>query len=154
MRRADQEVRDRDAISQIIRKCQVCRLGLAIENTPYLLPVSFGYDGHAIYFHTAKEGRKLDFLTAGNPVCFEFEHGVRILPHDTNPCNWTFSFQSIIGYGTVSELVTHAEKQDGLQVIMRQYSGREWEFRREDVEAVKVWKLEIESMTGKQSKDH
>jgi nitroimidazol reductase NimA-like FMN-containing flavoprotein (pyridoxamine 5'-phosphate oxidase superfamily) len=60
----------------------------------------------------------------------------------------------VIGYGTVSELVTPAEKLDGLQVIMRQYSGREWEFRREDVEAVKVWKLEIESMTGKQSKDH
>lgn len=154
MRRTDKEVSDPDAISQIIRKCQVCRLGLTKDNIPYIIPVSFGFDGRAIYFHTANEGRKLDFFTAGNSVCFEFEHGVRILPHDTSPCNWTFSFQSVVGYGTVRELCGHAAKSDGLQLIMRHYSGREWEFRREDIEAIRVWRLEIESMSGKQSKDH
>ena len=58
MRRTDKEITDQDLISRVIQNAQVCRLGLARDNIPYILPVSFGYDGKAIYFHTAKEGRK------------------------------------------------------------------------------------------------
>lgn len=154
MRRTDKEVRDPDAISQIIRKCQVCRLALAKENTPYIVPVSFGYDGSALYFHTAKVGSKIDFMAANPRVCFEFEHGVRLASHETNPCNWTFSYQSVIGYGTVRELADPEEKGYGLHQIMRQYSEKEWTFSAESLEPILVWKIEIESMTGKQSKDH
>jgi nitroimidazol reductase NimA-like FMN-containing flavoprotein (pyridoxamine 5'-phosphate oxidase superfamily) len=32
-------------------------LGLAKDNSPYIVPVSFGYDGDAIYFHTTKKER-------------------------------------------------------------------------------------------------
>lgn len=153
MRRADKEITERVLISQIINDAQVCRLGLAMGNTPYIVPVSFGFDGHAIYFHTAKEGRKIVFLAANSRVCFEFEHGVEVIRHDSNPCKWTFSFQSVIGYGTVLELMNAAEKVEGLNHIMRHYSGRAWPIRATDIEDTRVWRIAIESLTGKQSKD-
>jgi nitroimidazol reductase NimA-like FMN-containing flavoprotein (pyridoxamine 5'-phosphate oxidase superfamily) len=153
MRRADKEITERTLMSEIIEKCHVCRVALAKDNIPYVLPVSFGYDGKAIYFHTAKEGRKIIFLAANNHVCFEFEHGVELLRHDSNPCKWSFSFQSIIGYGTVWELTDPADKIEGLNHIMRHYSGRAWPIEARDADDVRVWKIVIESLTGKQSKD-
>ena len=153
MRRTDKEITEPALISHIINQAQVCRLGLADDNVPYVLPVSFGYDGKAIYFHTAKEGRKIDFMTVNDYVCFEFEHGVHVIQNDVDPCKWTFSFQSVIGYGTVAELTELAEKRDGLNCLMKHYSGRDWPFTAEDLDGIRVWKIEIESMTGKQSKD-
>lgn len=153
MRRTDKEITDRSIMGQVIQQCQVCRLGLAYENTPYVLPVSFGYDDETLYFHTAREGRKIEFLTANPNVCVEFEHDVRLVPHDTSPCKWTFSFQSVIGYGRVQELTDPANKVAGLNQIMRHYSGREWPMDGENLDAIRVWKVAIENLTGKQSKD-
>lgn len=153
MRRTDKEITDQELISRVIQNAQVCRLGLARDNIPYILPVSFGYDGKAIYFHTAKEGRKIEFLTANNPLCFEFEHGVQVVTHESNPCKWTFSFQSVIGYGHVQELTELPHKTDGLNQVMRHYSGQDWTFSVENLEAIRVWRITIESLTGKQSKD-
>jgi nitroimidazol reductase NimA-like FMN-containing flavoprotein (pyridoxamine 5'-phosphate oxidase superfamily) len=153
MRRTDKEITDRVLMSQIINNAQVCRLGLAMGNTPYILPVSFGYDGTAIYFHTATEGRKIRFLAANPQVCFEFEHGVELIRHESDPCKWTFSFQSVIGYGTVVELTSATEKINGVNHIMRHYSGRAWPIGAQDVEHTRVWRVAIESLTGKQSKD-
>jgi uncharacterized protein len=153
MRRTDKEITDETLISQIIEKAQICRLGLAKDNIPYVLPVSFGYDGKVIYFHTAKEGRKIDFMTANDRVCFEFEHGVQLIQSESNPCKWTFSFQSVIGYGRVQELTELPEKTAGLNQMMKHYSGREWPFSADDLAGIRVWRIAIESLTGKQSKD-
>ena len=128
MRRRDREITDPELISRVIRSSNVCRLGLAKDNTPYVVPVSFGYDGNVIYFHTAKKGKKIDFIDANNTVCFEFEHGVELRPNESNPCRWAFSFQSVIGYGKIHELLTESDKTEGLNQIMEQYSGRKWEF--------------------------
>jgi len=153
MRRSDKQITDRKEIAEVITKCQVCRVGLAKENQPYIVPVSFGYDGKAIYFHSATQGAKNDYIRANNRVCFEFEHGVKIQSHDDQPCNWSFSFQSVIGFGSVAEIVSDEDKIRGLQCIMAQYSNRKWDFDNIPLTGVAVWKITIESMTGKQSKD-
>ncbi len=152
MRRTDKEISEAAILSRIIEQCDVCRLGLAKDNNPYILPVSFGFDGHAIYFHTAQEGKKIEFMLANDRVCVEFERGVQVLPND-NPCEWTFSFQSVIGYGSVQELTEPNDKVSGLNQIMRHYSGREWVFDVSDLARIRVWKIALESLTGKQSKD-
>ena len=72
MRRQEREISDRAAIDAIIRACQVCRLGMVDGDLPYIVPMSFGYDGRALYFHCATQGRKLDVLRRRPRVCFEF----------------------------------------------------------------------------------
>ena len=151
MRRKDREVGERELIEAIIRDCQVCRLGLARDNAPYIVPVSFGYDGEALYFHSARQGKKIDYISANASVCFEFERGVQLVPDESGPCNWTFHYQTVIGYGRVQELVGKVEKTEGLRQIVAQYSDREWEFGDEALRTVRVWKIAIERMTCKRS---
>jgi nitroimidazol reductase NimA-like FMN-containing flavoprotein (pyridoxamine 5'-phosphate oxidase superfamily) len=151
MRRADKEIESIDEITDLIRKCQVCRIGMSRNDKPYIVPVSFGFDGDCIYFHTViKNGLKLEYLAANTEVCFEFEHNVEVVVDDT-ACDWTFEFQSIIGFGQVEELVSGDDKIEGLQQIMKQYSQKEWDFDGISLKGLSVWKIVIESMTGKQS---
>jgi nitroimidazol reductase NimA-like FMN-containing flavoprotein (pyridoxamine 5'-phosphate oxidase superfamily) len=153
MRRVDKEIKDRADIDRIIYDSQVCRLGLARDNVPYVIPVSFGYDGTFLYFHTAHAGRKIEFIEANPAVCVEFEQKVILKPHESEPCNWTFSFQSVVGHGSIHEVTDPAEKSSALQVIMKQYSDGVWNFNEVSVAGVRVWKISFESLSGKQSKD-
>jgi nitroimidazol reductase NimA-like FMN-containing flavoprotein (pyridoxamine 5'-phosphate oxidase superfamily) len=151
MRRMDKEIPDRRQLDEIIRGSLVCRLALAKDNVPYVVPMSFGYDGAALYLHTAPEGRKIEFWEANPQVCFEFERNVELRRDPQTACRWSFNFESVIGYGTVSEQVEPAHKEHALNEIMRQYSGRSWPFESASVAKVRVWKIAITSMTGKQS---
>lgn len=154
MRRADCEIKDHNAIIQIIRKCQVCRLGLTKDSVPYIVPVSFAYADNALYFHTALAGMKVDFIEEQNRACFEFELDVKPLIQGDIACDWGFSFQSVIGHGVISELTGYRDKADGLKRIIQQYVEGEWPMTDRQIAGTRVWKLEIESMTGKQSEDH
>lgn len=153
MRRTDKEIRDKDLIEQIIAQAQVCRLGLCKDRRPYIVPVSFGYDGKFIYFHTAMEGMKIDFMTSNNQVCFELEHDVKVIPNNNNACKWTFSFYSVIGFGIVEEVMDFLCKIDALNQIMKQYSNREWDFNEQLLEKVRLWRISIEQISCKGSKD-
>ena len=42
-------------------------LGLASDNRPYVIPMSFGYNGDALYFQMSTQGRKMEFMEE-NPV--------------------------------------------------------------------------------------
>lgn len=152
MRRIDKEITDRQQINEIIRGSLVCHVAMAKDNAPYVLPMSFGYDGTAIYLHTAPEGKKIGYFEANPEVCFEFERHVELRRDPQNACKWTFSFESVIGYGNIHELVESAQKEHALNEIMRQYSGKTWPFERASVAKVRAWKITITSMTGKRSK--
>ena len=151
MRRTDKQIINTSDIEQIIKNSLVCRLALAKDNIPYLVPVSFGYDGKCLYVHTAKEGRKIDFIRANSMVCFEFDINVKTVEHKSVACKWSTSYQSVIGYGKMSELTDFREAAYALNQIMLQYSGKDWEMTEKMLETVKMWKIEIEEMTGKQS---
>lgn len=151
MRRTDREITDRAEIDAIIRGAQVCRLAFARDNEPYLVPMSFGYDGAALFFHTAKSGRKLEFIEVNSRVCFEFEGKCGLVEHPDLACKWTYHFESVIGYGNMVELKKPEALSHGLNQIMRQYSGREWPMEAKATAGTRIWRLEIETMSGKRS---
>ena len=153
VRRKEKEIQDIELIDRIIAQSQVCRLGLCRDNLPYVVPVSFGYDGEFIYFHTASEGLKLDYIHANPRVCFEFEHDVKVVPDDTSACKWTVSFYSVIGFGTVSEITDPQGKAYALNQIVRHYSGRDWEVDVRELDRPRTWRVTIDSISGKKSKD-
>jgi uncharacterized protein len=152
LRRTDREILDRKNVDEIIRGSLVCRVALARNNQPYVIPLSFGYDGAALYLHTAAEGKKLEYFKANPQVCFEFERNVELRKDPQNACKWTFSFESVVGYGIIDELSRPEEKEHALNEIMRQYSGRTWPFEAASLASVRVWRIVITSLTGKQSK--
>ena len=148
MRRKDRQVSDRDAIDDIIRRCRVCRLGLCDDGQPYIVPLSFGYDGDCLYVHAASEGRKLDILRRNNRVCFEFDILEEVISAD-QACNWGMRYESVIGYG-VAEIMTdsHAKKA-ALDRIMQQYSNDSWSFAEQAVAGTLVVCIRIEEVSGK-----
>ncbi len=143
---------DRRVIDHIIRASQVCRLGLAIDGEPYLVPVSFGYDGQALFFHTSKNGRKIEFFERNPRVCLEFENAVRLLRDNPDPCRWSFAYETVIGYGRVSELTELSEMESGLRHVVRHYAGEEVPFLVDKSLNARVWRVTIESLCGKRNR--
>jgi len=151
MRRSDREITDLATIHSIVRGCLICRLGLAVDGEPYVVPVSFGFDGEAVYFHTAATGKKIEMMAANPRVCVQFERNVELVRDEQDACAWTFHYESVIGFGTVSELVGEREKRHGLNQVMRHYSHREWSFTGPAMLAVRVWRVALDILTGKRS---
>ncbi len=151
MRRSDKEITVRGEIDDVVRGSDVCRLAFAVGDEPYLVPVSFGYDGQSVFFHTAESGRKIDCIAANNRVCFEFERDVRLVSHPDKPCSWSFTFESVIGFGTVDELTAPEEKAQGLNEVMQQYSDKTWDFDPGILAKTRVWRISIESISGKRA---
>jgi nitroimidazol reductase NimA-like FMN-containing flavoprotein (pyridoxamine 5'-phosphate oxidase superfamily) len=151
MRRREKQIESRAEVDAIIAGSDVCRLALAVDNAPYLVPLSFGYDGDAIYLHTARKGKKIDYFEANNRVCFEFERNVRFVQKGGDACDATFSFESVVGYGTIGELTDFDQKSHALSQITCQYTGPQTVFDRNEVAKVRVWKISIDSVEGKRS---
>lgn len=152
MRRKDKVINSRDLIDAIIDSCEVCHLGLAKGGIPYVVPVSFGYDGQALYLHTAREGRKIEYFLANPAVCIQFDRRHRVKDHPDLACQWTAEYESVIGFGQIEELTDPEGKRNGLIQIMAHYSGRDdWSFDQAGIEKTRVWKIGIISLTGKRS---
>jgi len=151
VRRSEHEITDRAKIDAIIRGCQVCRLGLADGGEPYVVPLCFGYDGSALYFHCAAAGRKLDMLRTNSRVCFEFDVVGGIRPGGPGVrLGHCLPKRHRSRQGAVPEWPT--EKRRGLQLIMAQYSdGQEFSFPDEAVNRTTLIKVAIESIAGKEA---
>jgi uncharacterized protein len=151
MRRKDKEITDRTLLEAVIRESEVCRIALSKDNQPYLVPLSFGYDGTSIYFHTAKEGKKLKYIAANPRVCFEFEGKVKLLRNSKDSCNWSLVYESVIGYGTIQEIIEPEQKRFALKQIVLHYAETATDIPDTALADVRVWKLTIDSMSGKKS---
>jgi nitroimidazol reductase NimA-like FMN-containing flavoprotein (pyridoxamine 5'-phosphate oxidase superfamily) len=150
MRRSEREIKDREVIDAIIRQCQVCRLGLSDGEEPYIIPLCFGYDGEALYFHCAPEGRKTDIIRSNNRVCFEFDIPEGMSEAEQG-CRWGIKYRSVIGFGT-AEMVIHTEgKKKALEILMAQYSDKEYTFPDDIVTKTAIIKVVIARISGKQA---
>ena len=135
-------------MESIINKAFVCRLGMADENGPYIVPLSFGYREGSFYFHCAKKGRKLDILKKDKRVCFEIDTDHEIVESD-KACKWGMKYKSVIGMGNAFFIEDMESKKRALDIIMRHYSGRSFEFEEKEIDRVVIFRVDIESMTGK-----
>jgi nitroimidazol reductase NimA-like FMN-containing flavoprotein (pyridoxamine 5'-phosphate oxidase superfamily) len=150
MRRKEREITDPGEIEEIIGQAEVCRVGLVDGDEPYIVPVFFGYEKGAIYFHCALEGRKIEIIKRHNRACFEIDTDVEIVGGQ-KPCGWTARYRSIMGVGRARILEDETEKVHALNVLMKQYSKGDSNFDSDKLDAVLMVRIDIESMTGKKS---
>ena len=77
MRRKDREVIDFEEVTAVINACECCRLGFVDGNEAYIVPLNFGFEikneKFILYFHCAKEGRKIDLIPKQETVSFEMD---------------------------------------------------------------------------------
>jgi len=150
MRRKDKEITEPAAIRAVIEKATVCRLGMVDGNRPYIVPVCFGYHDNVLYFHSASKGRKIDLLRKNPNVCIEFDLLAEPIESE-KACDWSMRYQSVIGFGKAVFIEDLEEKRKALGIIMAHYTDGEYQFPEKMLKATRVFRVEIEQVTGKQS---
>ncbi|MHB8073097.1 pyridoxamine 5'-phosphate oxidase family protein [Desulfosporosinus fructosivorans] len=150
MRRNDKEITEQKALDEIMKKAQVCRLGVSYESMAYIIPMSFGYADRVLYFHSGPEGLKLLILKENPKACFEVDIDTEVIPSEKG-CNWSMRYQSVIGFGEVEFIEDIDEKRKALQIIMQQYGGDLKMVEDAGLSGITIFKLVVSSMTGKKS---
>jgi nitroimidazol reductase NimA-like FMN-containing flavoprotein (pyridoxamine 5'-phosphate oxidase superfamily) len=150
MRKKEKEIADPAEIEQIIKQARVCRLGLVDGSEPYIVPLCFGYEGNALYFHSAHEGRKMDIIRRNNRVCFEIDADVEVTDAE-KPCGWSTKYRSVVGMGRAHILEDEEDKIHGLTVLMRQFGENRPGLEFEKAARAAVVRIDIENITGKKS---
>lgn len=151
MRRSDREITDFHEIVEVLEKCEVCRLAMHDEEYPYIVPVNYGMqleDGKVVlYFHGATEGKKYQLMEKNPKVCFEVDcnHG---LYTSEEKGNCTMAYESVIGFGTIHS-ISDEEKYEALCILMKHYHKEDFAFNQAVMPQTRVWKLVVESYTGK-----
>ena len=127
-------VMTRDEMQRLLKKCTLGRLGLAFQNELYVVPVSYRYDQGRIFFHSARHGKKVDFIKHNNRVCFEVDE-------DKRQEGWG----SVICYGTA----TLREDIEAIKEFFRVLRGQEPSDEQLEKWSAYIGIIQIEDMTGK-----
>ena len=129
-------VMDPDEMQRLLKKYSHGRLGLAFQNEPYVVPVSYGYDQGRIFFHSDKQGKKVDFMRRNNKLCFEVDE-------------YQKGWASVICYGTATLREDIEAKGEFFEVLMGQKPSDE---QLKNM-GFYVGIIQIEDMTGRCSAD-
>lgn len=153
MRRRDREITDKKRIEEFIANEQILRIAFYDEGDIYIVPVNYGYsyddEKYSFYFHGAKAGRKYELTKKMPSVGFEIDGNYKLLESEV-ACDFSATFQSVIGTGTLCSVENNDEKIKGLNAIMKQTTSKvEWTYSNEMLEAVAVFKLDVEKLSCK-----
>jgi nitroimidazol reductase NimA-like FMN-containing flavoprotein (pyridoxamine 5'-phosphate oxidase superfamily) len=140
------EIRDPKVIESIISRANVCRLAMCDEGLPYVVPLCFGYEKGALYFHSATVGRKLEILKKNPKVSFEMDIDWELV-RSGDRCN--MRYRSVIGFGDASLIEASEDKRNALDLIMRHYHQEPFAYPQATLKRTAIIKVEIEEMMGK-----
>ena len=150
MRRKEKEIENKGAIEDIIARADVCRVGFVDGDQPYIVPVNFGYRDGVLFFHCAREGRKLDIIRKNNRVCLEIDIDHEMAINDV-ACEWGFKYKSVMGTGRAFIVDDYNEKCRALNIIMAHYTDKNFTYREDRVSEIYIVRIETDGLSGKQA---
>lgn len=151
MRRNDREM-NREFALAVADKCEYATLAMIdTGGKPYCLPITIARDENIIYFHSAKEGQKIDALKNNPAVCMSCV-GDTFRATD----KFTTEFESAVLHGNAAEVTDDAEKIHALRLICQRHTPANMhQFDRsieKSLSRTGVWKIEIARIAGKRKK--
>ncbi|MEY8395699.1 pyridoxamine 5'-phosphate oxidase family protein [Lachnospiraceae bacterium 45-P1] len=159
MRRKDRELTDMAEIFEIVKRETVCTVAFYDEPFPYLIPLNYGArveEGKLVlYFHGAARGTKFELLKKNPRVSFSIFGRNKIKLVREYACKSSTSFESVCGSGNVKIIGEPEKKREGLAVIMNHIGAPEGvsydeaDFSEQETQAVTVWKITADTVTGK-----
>lgn len=153
MRKGKKEIKDKAVIIDVLSRCPVGRLGtIGADGWPMVKPLNFVYFDGRIYFHTAKEGEKIDDIRRDNRVCFEVDLPLAYVKGDENPCRAEYLYRSVIIKGKAAMVESPEERIAALSALMKKFQpeGGYGDFQEGKLGFTGVVRIEIEEMTGKE----
>ena len=104
---------------------------------------------YSFYFHGAKAGRKFELSQFEPSVGFEIDGKYELLESEI-ACDFSATFQSVIGTGTIYLVDDKEEKIRGLDAIMKQTTQKaEWNYDDKMIETVAVFRLDVDKISCK-----
>ena len=135
------------AARQVLDDARVGFLGIHDADGPYVLPVSFAYDGEVVHLHGGP-GKKAAALASDARVCLAVSDDPKlILAND--PCSDNFRYRTVLIYGQLLEVTDGAVKETGLRAIITKYHPERATapLRPETLAKTLVYRMEIRAMT-------
>ncbi len=153
MRQSKKEIRNKEIVIDLLTTSHVGRLGTVAGNGyPMVKPLNFVFHEGKIYFHTAKEGEKIDDIRRDSRVCFEVDLPIALVKSAGSPCRAEYLYRSVIIRGRARVVDEPGERLDALKRLMRKYQpeGGYGEFSEEKLKITGIVRIDIEEMTGKE----
>ena len=143
---------DQAFIESVINQSNVCYLGLAdTDGTPYVLPMNFGYKDGVIYLHSAQEGRCISILERNPNVCITFcIDNTLVYQHPKVACSYRMRSKSVIAWGKVAFEEDPEKKVEALNIIMKQYTKKDFTYSDPAIRNVKVWIVKVDEISCKE----
>lgn len=155
MRRTDREITDREEMLSLLRGGKYITLALCRENEPYIVTLSYGYDAsrHALYFHCAREGQKLEMIARNPAAC-----GTVIEDRGYIEGECAHAYRSLVLRGELHRIEELAEKKHAMEVLMAHLEPDPEVVRQRSLpddgayERLGILRLDIQHMTAKQGR--
>ncbi len=138
-------------ILDVLRRCQWCHVAMVdAENKPYVIPMNFGFIDDTIYIHGAAEGKKIGILRNNPAVCINFSIDQELrYQSEQVACSWSMKYRSVLCYGTVEFVEDPVEKMKGMNVVMAQYTNREFTYNHPSIREVSVLRIKVARFEGR-----
>ncbi|MFZ3072770.1 MAG: pyridoxamine 5'-phosphate oxidase family protein [Thermodesulfobacteriota bacterium] len=102
----------KDEIAEFLRDEVTCRLGMSLNDRPYVVPLAYVYDEGRIYVHWyGGRGIKVEYAAKNPKACFEADI------YSKNHLFW----KSIIATGTIRKVTDVSEKRKALELFCAKY---------------------------------
>ena len=135
-----------DEINAIIGKCQVCHVAMIDnEGKPYVLPFNFGFENGVIYFHSSRNGKKIDILQNHPSICVAFSCDYLLRSQNKEvACSYSMKYRSVLAYGKVEFIEDHDQKMKALAIVMKNYTSQEFLLNPPSVREVCCLNMKVE----------
>ncbi|MCW4012071.1 MAG: pyridoxamine 5'-phosphate oxidase family protein [Candidatus Bathyarchaeota archaeon] len=153
MRRKDKQVTEHNELVKPLKEAEYITLALCSENKPYIATISHGYDeeNNCIYFHSAKEGKKIDIIKE-NPLVW----GQALIDAGYQHGSCDHLYHTTQFSGTVTFVEDMTEKEHALKLTIKQLDNDpetiiENQVKPNSVAKVYIGRIDIQEMTGKKA---
>ncbi len=150
MRRSQQQL-PKCECDRILSESTAGTLALLGDNGyPYAVPISYVYCEGKIYFHSAKNGHKVDAIRDYEKASFCI-----INADDIHPSEFTTYFRSIIAFGKIRIVELEEERAYAATLLGSKYNPDDKTGLQKEIEKglqhMHVFCLDIEHLTGKEA---
>jgi len=137
----------------ILENSQFITVAMCLDNEPYLATLSHGYDRerNCLYFHCAKEGKKIDILKQHNIVW-----GQAILDKGYVQGSCDHLYATTQFRGRVAFVENMEEKRHALEVMIKALEDdppkvMAAQLKKESIKGVQIGRIDVDHMSGKKS---
>ena len=154
MQKHERQIEDDVIIHDILKRGKYASISMCRNNEPYIITLSYGYDSskNSLYFHSAKEGLKYEFIQTNSLVCGTV---IEDKGYKTNQCSQ--AYRSVVFWGEMNLIQDVTEKKHGFEIMIDQLEEEPIKIKKRFLENqssyqhTSILRLDIKYITGKTS---